>query len=119
MKVYRCAIDAEQAKSPVEWAALFQRRACKTLRAPDRTPLPRIADRILQLRPGADRQQLRRLLQELDNALYNGGHLEMKRWKRDFRRALRPGLGGMKGLLEHRAREPRLPDLNPRASDTR
>ena len=113
MRVYRCAIDAEQASSPSEWALRFKSSACQTLRTPTREPLPRMADRILRLRPGADAEQLRRLIQELDTALYNGGELDMQRWKRELRRALRPGFGALRGLFGNRLRRARLPALNP------
>jgi len=113
MRVYRCAIDAEQASSPSEWALRFQRNACLTLNTPHREPLPRMADRILRLRPGADGNRLRKLIQELDTALYNGGELDMRRWKRELRRALRPGLGAVRGLVGRPVQRAELPALNP------
>jgi hypothetical protein len=113
MRVYRCALDAERAQSPSEWALLFQTSACQSLRTPSREPLPRVADRILRLRPGADAERVRALLQQLDIALYNGGELDIKQWKRALRRALRPGWGAFAGLLGNRIRRDRLPALNP------
>lgn len=113
MRVYRCALDAERAQSASEWALLFQTSACHSLRSPSREPLPRVADRILRLRPGADGERVRSLLQQLDIALYNGGELNIKQWKRELRRALRPGWGAFAGLLGNRIRRDRLPALNP------
>jgi len=116
-RVYRCAIEAERANSASEWALIFQTSACQSLRTPGREPLPRMADRILRLRPGADGERVRGLIQALDNALYNGAELDMQRWKRELRRALRPGWGGLQGLLQGRLQRARLPALNPGTSD--
>lgn len=117
MRVYRCAIEAERANSASEWALRFQSSACQSLRTPSREPLPRMVDRILRLRPGADGERVRSLIQALDNALYNGAELDMQRWKRELRRALRPGWGGLQGLLQGRLQRARLPALNPSRSD--
>ncbi|WP_462322738.1 hypothetical protein [Halochromatium sp.] len=116
IRVYRCAIEAEQADSASEWALRFQSSACQSLRTPSREPLPRMADRILRLRPGADEARVRSLIQELDTALYNGAELDMRRWKRELRRALRPGWGALRGLVGNRFQRRRLPALNPRSS---
>lgn len=113
MRVYRCAHAAGQASTPAAWALLFQQHACTQMQAQAREPLPRVADRIIQLRPGADQPRVRALMAELDRALYNGRPLDFARWKRDFRRALRPGLGGL-ASLRTRVRRARLPELNPR-----
>lgn len=113
MRVYQCAIAAERADSASEWAIRFTSSACQSLRTPSREPLPRMADRILRLRPGADAARIRSLIQELDNALYNGGQLDMKRWKRELRLGLRPGWGAFRGLLGGRLQRARLPALNP------
>ncbi len=116
MRVYRCAIDAEDADSASDWALRFQRSASRNLLTPTRESLPRMADRLQRLRPGADGERLRALIQQLDQALYNGGELDLKRWKRELRRALRPGWGALRGLLGNRLQRARLPALNPRSS---
>lgn len=118
VRVYRCARSAASAETPDEWAVAFQRQACHRLCTPNQEPLPRVADRLLSLRPGADSERVRRLMQELDSALYNGSPIDFARWKHDFRRALRPGLGGLRGLIAGRVRRRRLPPLNPRPSNS-
>lgn len=116
MRVYHCAIEAERASSASEWVLRFKSSACQSLRTPNREPLPHLADRILRLRPGADGARVRRLIQELDDALYNGAKLDMRRWKRELRRALRPGWGAFRGLIGDRLQRARLPALNPSSS---
>lgn len=117
MRLYRCAIDAERATSASEWALRFQSSTCERLRAPSREPLPRVADRILRLRPGADEERIRHLIRELDSSLYNDAELDMQRWKRELRRALRPGWGALRGLTGGRLQRARLPALNPSSID--
>ncbi len=115
-RVYQCARVASAADDPAAWCLAFQQHACHRLSAGAREPLPRMADRITALRPGADRDAVQRLMRELDRALYNGNTIDFPRWKRDFRRALRPGLGVPRSLLEGRVRRARLPELNPRGT---
>ncbi len=113
-RVYRCAKAADGAEHPAAWCLVFQQQACRRLAADAREPLPRMADRITALRPGADRARVQALMQQLDRALYNQDSLDFPRWKRDFRRALRPGVGAFGSLTTGRVRRARLPALNPR-----
>jgi hypothetical protein len=113
-RVYQCAAAANRTSDPAAWALAFQSHACRHLNARVREPLPRVADRIVQLRPGVDQARVRALMQQLDTALYNGKPIDFDRWKRDLRHALRPGTGGVRSLLASRVRRARLPDLNPK-----
>ncbi len=113
-RVYQCAKAADSADDPAAWCLAFQRHACRRLSADAREPLPRMADRITAMRPGADRERVQALMQTLDRALYNRGEIDFTRWKRDFRRALRPGYGAIGSLVFGRIRRARLPALNPR-----
>ena len=112
-RVYQCAKSADSASDPAAWCLAFQRQACRNLQANAREPLPRMADRIINLRPGADRERLLRLMQQLDSALYNREDIDFARWKHDFRRALRPGTGALRSLLAARIHRGQLPALNP------
>jgi hypothetical protein len=113
-RVYQCARTAATAEDPAAWCLAFQRQATRRLAATAREPLPRMADRITALRPGADRARVQHLMRELDQALYNRSDIDFARWKRDFRRALRPGTGAFASLLTQRVQRARLPALNPR-----
>jgi hypothetical protein len=113
-RVYRCVKAADAEDDPAAWCLAFQNQACRNLRARAREPLPRMADRIVSLRPGVDRPRVLRLMQQLDTALYNRQELDFRRWKQDFRRALRPGTGAIASVFAGRVRRGRLPELNPR-----
>jgi hypothetical protein len=112
-RVYQCAKAADSAPTPAAWCLAFQQQACRNLQAQVREPLPRMADRVVNLRPGADRAHVLRLMQQLDAALYNRQDIDFTRWKRDFRRALRPGTGTLRSLVAARVRRGHLPALNP------
>ena len=112
-RVYQCARAADSAVDPAAWCLAFQQQACRNLQAQAREPLPRMADRIVDLRPGADREHVLRLMQQLDSALYNRQDIDFVRWKRDFRQALRPATGTLRSLVAARVRQAHLPALNP------
>ena len=112
-RVYHCARAADSAVDPAAWCLAFQQHACRNLQAQAREPLPRMADRIVDLRPGADREHILRLMQQLDAALYNRQDIDFVRWKRDFRQALRPVTGTLRSLAAARIRRGYLPALNP------
>ena len=114
-RVYQCARAADSATDPAAWCLAFQQQACRNLQAQAREPLPRMADRIVDLRPGADREHVLRLMQQLDSALYNRQDIDFDRWKRDFRLALRPATGTLRSLVAARVRRAYLPALNPQA----
>lgn len=112
-RVYQCARAADSAPDPAAWCLAFQQQAYRSLQARAREPLPRMADRIVDLRPGADREHVIRLMQQLDSALYNRQDIDFARWKRDLRHALRPATGTLRSLVAARVRRAHLPALNP------
>ncbi len=115
----RCLNAANREQEPAVWARRFQAEACRHLPADAQMAsagfLPGLGGQVLRLRPGADPDQLIRLLRQLDGALYGGQDIDFRRWKRDFTRQV----GRFQGLFRARGRRPRierprLPALNPR-----
>ena len=118
-----CLRAANHAREPAVWARHFQEQACRHLPAgplpPQPGALPGLASQLLRLRPGADPEQIRRLLRQLDGALYGGQDIDFPRWKKDFARQVSRVQGLMGYGLRSRNRgprieRPRLPELNPR-----
>jgi hypothetical protein len=109
-----CVGMANREEDPAVWAERFQDLTCRHLQFDTQTPLPGITGRILALRPGADPEQLRRLMQQLDGALYGNQDIDFGRWKRQFRSQVgrRRGLASASGRRLHLIRA-RLPELNP------
>ena len=113
-----CLSAANREREPAVWARRFQSEACRHLptavQPTGAGALPGLAGQVLRLRPGADPDQVIRLLRQLDGALYGGQDIDFRRWKRDFARQV----GRLQGLLRARGRKPRLerprlPALNP------
>jgi len=110
----RCVRAANQEDEPVAWAERFQDLTRRHLQFDTQTPLPGITGKILALRPGADPQQLGRLMQQLDGALYGNQDIDFTRWKKQFHSQIgrRRRLISSSGRRLHLTRA-RLPALNP------
>jgi hypothetical protein len=106
--------SANRADDPAGWCTRFEKAARGRLRVPSKTMLPNLTERILSLRPGADRAKLTRLMEQLDAALYGRQDIDFPRWKRDFMRQVgrRAGLFRFP-LAADRIKQAHLPALNP------
>lgn len=116
-RLLRCLRQADRAATPEDWCARFEVCARRWLRGAGQDPVPRLAERILVLRPGADRVRVIRLMEQLDAALYGRQDIDFPRWKRDLMRQV----GRLPRQLrarhgETRVRRARLPELNPRSA---
>jgi hypothetical protein len=108
---------ANQARDPAGWCTRFEQAARRHLRSADKSGIANLTERMLTLRPRADRARLARLMEQLDAALYGRQDIDFPRWKRDLMRQL----GRARGLLhprrgERRIRRAHLPALNPVAA---
>jgi hypothetical protein len=108
-----CVRSADRESNPVRWCERFQESTCRHLQFDSQAPLPGMTGRILQLRPGADPQQVRRLMEQLDAALYGRQDIDFPRWKQQFRRQVGRRRGVLRADLRLRFRRPLLPELNP------
>ena len=114
-RLLRCVRQANRAATPAAWCERFEQSARRWLRPPGQGSVLSMTERILSLRPRADRARVVRLMEQLDSALYGRQDIDFPRWKRDFMgqvgrlpNLLRPRRG------ETRIRRARLPALNPR-----
>lgn len=111
-----CVRAANRETDPTAWAERFQVMTCRHVHFDAQTPLPGITGQILRLRPGADKEQLERLMQQLDGALYGKQDIDFRRWKRQFNRQIGRSRGLIRsGIRRSPVRRPRLPELNPQA----
>jgi hypothetical protein len=114
-RLWLCVGAADRETDPAAWCQQFQEQTCRNLAFDPKEPLSGLADKLTRVRPGADRAQVERLMQQLDSALYGRQDIDFPRWKRDLKRSLRPRLGALQGLLASLApRRVYLPELNPR-----
>jgi hypothetical protein len=108
---------ANQARDAAGWCERFEQAARRHLRSSGKSTLPNLTERILALRPRADRARVVRLMEQLDAALYGRQDIDFPRWKRDFMSQV----GRTHALLhpprpDSRIRRAHLPALNPRAA---
>ena len=109
--------DANQAGNPAAWCERFEQGARRHLRACSTGSLPNMTERILAMRPRADRAKLTRLMEQLDAALFGRQDIDFPRWKRDFMRQIGRGSALLRARRpESRIRRAYLPALNPTAA---
>ena len=115
VKLWMCTRCVEEEESPGKWCMQFKSRICQHLKIPSQTPLPQIAERLIELNPQAEPAKLRALVQSLDSAMYGARALDFNAWKSDFRNQLRPRLFSSRRRISRRAKE-ELPELNPHSA---
>jgi hypothetical protein len=115
VKLWMCTRCVEQEDNPGTWCLQFKARICQHLGIPSHTPLPVIAEKLIELNPQAEPARLRALVQSLDSAIYGARPLDFNAWKSDFRNQLRPRLFSHRRRGSRRSRT-ELPELNPRSA---
>ena len=115
VKLWMCTRCAEQEESPGKWCMQFKSRICQHLKIPSQTPLPQVAERLIELNPQAEPAKIRALVQSLDSAMYGARPLDFNAWKSDLRNQLRPRLFSQRRRSSRRAKA-ELPELNPHSA---
>ena len=115
VKLWMCTRCVEQEESPGKWCMHFKSRICEHLKIPSQTPLPQIAERLIELNPQAEPAKLRALVQSLDSAMYGARPLDFNAWKSDLRNQLRPRLFSTRRRSSRRSKA-ELPELNPHSA---
>lgn len=115
VRLWMCTRCIEQEDTPEAWCQQFKNRVCQQLNITQHTPLPVLAERIIEANPQAEPARVRALAQSLDGAIYGGKPLDFAVWKKDFRQQVRPRL-----IRRHRQRSriarAALPALNPHSA---
>jgi hypothetical protein len=111
-KVWWCTRCVGKEREPAKMCEFVRKFACAHLKMPANAPLREIGDGIARERPGPEANTLRKLLAELDEAVYGNLRLDVAHWQRSFRRKFLQAFSKRKpepGDFEERG----LPDLNP------
>jgi hypothetical protein len=113
LQLWRCVRAVEASRDASRLCKALRRFASDLTRLPLNTPLPGFAEWIIARRPRLKGDGLRELVRELESSVYGNGELDLRRWKRSFKRSLRR-------VLLARTRDPKstrraraLPVLNP------
>mgnify|MGYP001816051309 FL=1 len=115
VRLWMCTRCVEQEDDPRGWCSEFKQRACEHLDISTHSPLPVIAERIIELNPKVEAETVRALAQSLDSAMYGGKPLDFVVWKREFQQHLRPRVFRRRRSRNRRNRNV-LPALNPRSA---
>lgn len=92
-RLWFCVRSADSEPDPSDWAQVLRFLVNRRLDLPMHLPMNRLADRIIEIHPGANPDEVRRLLLRLETALFAGQELEdFDAWKKAFKRQIRPHL---------------------------
>jgi hypothetical protein len=103
---------AQREPTPAAWYERIQELTPDLLPAVGHATTYRMADRLLNVHPNADRARIEHLLRQLEGTLYGGQDIDFPRWKRQLRReilSLAPRTWRGRQLVRRAA----LPPLNP------
>jgi hypothetical protein len=115
VKLWMCTRCIEQEDNPAEWCAQFRNRICGHLDIAVHTPLPVIAEKLIEAAPQAEAASVRELVHTLDGAIYGTRPLDFTLWKKELRNQLRPRLL-RRQWSRRRHTKTLLPALNPHAA---
>ena len=105
----RCAAGENQ---PDALCRVVRRLACQQLRLPPGAPLSSVVHRLDQSDAGAPSLALDEIIRDLEGAAYAGRTLDLRAWKREFRRRFRRAFAARESTGRERRRRG-LPELNP------
>ena len=115
VKLWLCTRCIEQEDNPAEWCAQFRNHICDHLDIAVHTPLPVIAEKLIEAAPQAEAASMRKLVHTLDAAIYGTRPLDFPLWKKELRNQLRPRLL-RRQWSRKRHTKTLLPALNPPAA---
>jgi hypothetical protein len=117
--LWECLHCIKTVDEPSTLCHLIQSFACKQFGTPLSMPLQQISIQLAMAYPSLNQQRIQQLIGELDNATYGQSQLDIRQWKRSFRRLMWPTffLRPRPTTIPDRRRRSRgrLPELNPRA----
>ncbi|MFM1891508.1 MAG: hypothetical protein RLZ44_585 [Pseudomonadota bacterium] len=113
-RLWYCVRAADAEKDPADWSQVLRFLVQRRLGAPAQVPMPQLAEIIIDIHPGARPERVRALLGELSAALFGTTQIrDFARWKREFKREIRPRLFGLRLARRGSAPGEALPELNP------
>jgi hypothetical protein len=114
IKLWMCTRCVEQENNPGEWCQNFKTRICQHLGISSHTPLPEVAEKLIDANPHLEPDKIRAMVRSLDAAMYGGEQLDFMTWKRDLSSQLRPRARRRKRFSLRT--KTTLPELNPRSA---
>jgi hypothetical protein len=113
-RLWFCVRSADEEQDVDDWSQVLRFLINRRLGIPAQLPMSKLAEYIIEIHPGADPGKIRSLLSELEAALFAGQDMkDFKRWKREFKRQVRPRLFASLRRKRRNLRSSGLPSLNP------
>ncbi len=115
VRLWYCVRYVNGETEPRDWCQMFKFLANKHIGISPQLPMPEFGERLIASHPKVDALAMRKLMSELDSAIYGSESLDFEAWKRELRQQLRPRIiPAGRGLRALRRAVHKLPDLNPR-----
>lgn len=116
-RLWFCVRSADDEQDPDDWSQVLRFLINRRLGLSAHLPMSKLAERIIEIHPGADEDKIRALLNELEAALFAGRPIkDFDAWKRAFKRQIRPRLFARLKPRQRFLRTTGLPSLNPSVS---
>jgi len=113
-RLWFCVRSADEEQDVDDWSQVLRFLINRRLGMPAQLPMSKLAEYIIEIHPGADPDKIRSLLSELEAALFAGHEMrDFKRWKREFKRQVRPRLFASLRRRQRAVDATGLPRLNP------
>ena len=113
-RLWFCVRNADHEQDVDDWSQVLRFLVQRRLQLPAHLPMSKLAEHIIALHPGSNPDVIRKLLTQLEAALFAGQPIEdFDAWKKAFKQQVRPRLFSGWQKIPWRQRESRLPVLNP------
>lgn len=113
-RLWYCVRAAEEEDDPAIWSQALRFLVQRRLATPSQVSMPELAEIIIDIHPSTNPDRVRTLLDQLNATLYGQKPIvDFKKWKRDFKREIRPQLSFNPRSLFRNNRATVLPLLNP------
>jgi hypothetical protein len=113
-RLWFCVRSADEEQDVDDWSQVLRFLINRRLGMPAQLPMAKLAEYIIEIHPGANPDKIRSLLSELEAALFAGQEMQdFKRWKKEFKRQVRPRLFASLRSRTQGLRVTGLPGLNP------
>jgi hypothetical protein len=113
-RLWFCVRNADHEQDIDDWSQVLRFLVERRLQLPAHLPMSKLAEHIIAIHPGSDPDVIRRLLNQLEAALFGAEPIDdFDAWKKAFKQQVRPRLFGGWHRTRWLQAENSLPVLNP------
>ncbi|UCB55533.1 MAG: BatD family protein [Thiotrichales bacterium] len=113
-RLWFCVRSADDEQDPDDWSQVLRFLINRRLGLSAQLPMSKLAEKIIEIHPGADSDKIRALLSELEAGLFAGRPIQdFAAWKKEFKRQIRPRPFARLRFRPRYLQPAGLPSLNP------